>query len=54
MGSTSHLANELETWIGTIALPMDVSCIVILPMSRMLGVHQLDLGLSLIEVLPLD
>ena len=41
-----------EKWIGTIALLMDAVCIVVLPMSRMHGVQQLDLGS--IKVLPLD
>ena len=36
--------------IETIALPVDASCIVVLSMSRMRCVQQLDLGSSLVEV----
>ena len=36
--------------IETIALPMDASCIVVLSMSRMSCVQQLDLGSSLVDV----
>jgi len=35
---------SLEKWLGTIALPMDASCTVVLPMARMHGVQQHDLG----------
>ena len=45
MESTFHLASEL----GNV---MDASCTSVLPMSRMHGFRQLDLGS--IEVLPLD
>jgi len=41
-----------EKWLGTIALSMDTSCTVVLPMTRMHGVQQLELGSF--EVLPLN
>jgi len=33
-----------KRWLGTIALPMDASCTIVLPMTRMPGVLKLDLG----------
>jgi len=43
-----------EKWIETIALQMDASCTIVLPMSRMYDVQQLDRsGSSLNGALPL-
>ena len=53
MGSTSHLANELGKVDRDHSTTMDASCTFVLPMSRMHGVQQRDLGSSLIGVLPL-